>query len=340
MRYHIATSLLILLLASYLGATSLSAEEGEPSPVTGLTLIDAETHTPIRALIAGETINLADLSTRKLNIRAETKDSVSRVDFQYDLQRRFRSETSAPFSLAGDSAGKYRAWTPTLGSHQITAIPYSGNNKETAFSLTFQVIDEELDKRSDEKIRAKTDETPPAVVHTTEIPTPVAPNVQPQAVSTKKAATQTEAPPSSSVFLLEQPRADSRKAGTKSALANTAAAPPPTGKCVSFVDDQATRLTLGCSYTLSDPVRAHVALDLGNSKTRAVCDLGMPATPMVASCALTPEIAAGLGEGKLVLSIESLAETGSSLQGRLGPLAVNSAAAKNLTDLHNGGLNN
>jgi hypothetical protein len=109
---------------------------------------------------------------------------------------------------------------------------------------------------------------------------------------------------------------------------------------VSFVDDQATRLTLGCSYTLSDPVRAHVTLDLGNSKKRAVCDLGMPATPMVATCALTPEIAAGLGEGKLVLSIESLAESGSSLQGRLGPLAINSAAAANSGDLNNGGVHN
>jgi len=95
--------------------------------VTALTLINADTDQPILALTDGMTLRFADLPTRNLNVRAETSPSVvGSVRFGLDGQANYRTETSSPYALAGDSGGDYSAWTPALGAHALTATPYSG----------------------------------------------------------------------------------------------------------------------------------------------------------------------------------------------------------------------
>jgi CubicO group peptidase (beta-lactamase class C family) len=95
--------------------------------VTTLRLMNADTDQPIIALSNGATITLASLSTRNLNVRAETSPStVGSVRFALDANTNYRTETAAPYALAGDDSGDYRPWTPSVGSHTLKATPYTG----------------------------------------------------------------------------------------------------------------------------------------------------------------------------------------------------------------------
>jgi hypothetical protein len=97
--------------------------------VTALTLMNANTDQPILTMTNGMTITLANLATRNLNIRAVTSPSlVGSVRFALDGSANYRTETLAPYALAGDDSGDYRAWTPIVGSHTLKATPYSGTN--------------------------------------------------------------------------------------------------------------------------------------------------------------------------------------------------------------------
>lgn len=118
------------------------AETG--AKVTRLTLMNADTDQPIQTLTSGSTITLANLPTRRLNIRADTDPAlVGSVRFALDGTVNYRTETLAPYALAGDDDGDYRPWTPAAGSHTIKATPYSGANASgtagTALSVTFTV---------------------------------------------------------------------------------------------------------------------------------------------------------------------------------------------------------
>ena len=62
-----------------------------------------------------------------LNIRANVSGSVGSVRFGLDGNTNFRTEQQRPYALAGDSSGNYEAWTPALGSHSLTATPYSAS---------------------------------------------------------------------------------------------------------------------------------------------------------------------------------------------------------------------
>jgi hypothetical protein len=58
------------------------------------------------ALADGMTLKFADLPTRNLNVRAETSPSVvGSVRFGLDGQANYRTETSSPYALPGDSGG-------------------------------------------------------------------------------------------------------------------------------------------------------------------------------------------------------------------------------------------
>ena len=55
----------------------------------------------------------------------------------------FRIEGGAPYALAGDVSGNYNPWTPSLGSHTLQVIPYSGGNatgtQGTGMTVNFTV---------------------------------------------------------------------------------------------------------------------------------------------------------------------------------------------------------
>lgn len=122
----------------------------ESLAVTGFTLIDADLDTPIAGfelLAQDATVDLADLPTRNLALRANTGEAtVGSVSFTHDLPLAARTENTPPFAVAGDTRGNYNAWRSQPGTYTVTATPYPDDNAQgapgTAATLTFTVVDE------------------------------------------------------------------------------------------------------------------------------------------------------------------------------------------------------
>ena len=131
-------------------ALSASATPVDSSPVgsiTHLVLYDAVNDTPLSShdpLVSGSTIDLL-LSGASLNIVAEIAGAVESVVFTYDGAL-YRTESVAPYALQGDNgSGNFYSWTPTLGTHTLSATPYSGNSGTgeagAPFSISFTVVE-------------------------------------------------------------------------------------------------------------------------------------------------------------------------------------------------------
>ena len=120
-----------------------------PQAVESFTLINADTDQPIatfNSLSNGATLNLAMLPTRNLNIRANTSPAtVGSVRFGLDGKSNYRTDNRAPYALGGDN-GNYSTWKPSLGTHTLTARPYTRSDARgtagTALTITFSVIDQ------------------------------------------------------------------------------------------------------------------------------------------------------------------------------------------------------
>lgn len=98
-----------------------------------LTLFNAATDLPLFPLVDGSIISFAAVGT-SLNIGAtpQLATGVGSVVFTYDGAV-FNMENLAPYSLARDSELTggiidYKSWTPTLGTHSLTATAYSSRN--------------------------------------------------------------------------------------------------------------------------------------------------------------------------------------------------------------------
>lgn len=125
---------------------AMNAPVSSAPSVTGFTLVNADTDADLGPLANGATVNLATLPTRNLNVRANTTPSpTGSVLFGLDGTPALRIESTAPFALMGDSGGDYAPWTPGLGSHALSATPYSGGGATgtagATFAVTFSVVD-------------------------------------------------------------------------------------------------------------------------------------------------------------------------------------------------------
>ncbi|RAJ92647.1 putative secreted protein (Por secretion system target) [Larkinella arboricola] len=126
---------------------TISFSVADQLEVVSFSLINAESQQPIQELTAGQTVDLASLSTRKLNIRANTRPAtVGSVVMELSgEQTRTQTETDAPYALFGDQGGTYRSWMPAPGSYTLTATPYtqtSGSGTAgKSLTLNFQFTD-------------------------------------------------------------------------------------------------------------------------------------------------------------------------------------------------------
>ena len=93
--------------------------------VTAFELWDAGLNKKIMTLFGGETLDLAKLPA-KLSIVVQGTSQTQSIKFGYDSNTRYRIETIKPWAIAGDRLGKLYAFTMTLGSHKVSATPYSG----------------------------------------------------------------------------------------------------------------------------------------------------------------------------------------------------------------------
>lgn len=132
---------------SNVASAVVSAPAPTPAPtseaVVRLVLVNADTDEDLMVLTDGVLLDLSALPTRNLNVRAEVEGSVESVTFA--LNGALSVENHAPYALAGDATGDFRAWTPTLGLNTLTATPYTldkaGGTAGASLSVGFQVVD-------------------------------------------------------------------------------------------------------------------------------------------------------------------------------------------------------
>jgi hypothetical protein len=125
--------------------TVTDGQSGTGQSVTGFTLVNADTDVDLGPLTDGDTVNLASVS--RLNVRADTSPfPVGSVKFGYDANPNYRVENTPPYALAGDTSGNYNPWTPSVGSHSLTATPYTasaaGGTAGTSLTVRFTVVND------------------------------------------------------------------------------------------------------------------------------------------------------------------------------------------------------
>ena len=94
------------------------------------------------------TIDLA-VTGANLNIRADTSPAtVGSVRFSYDAVSNYMTQSGAPYAIGGDSLTDYWPWTPALGTHTLTATPYTlsagGGTAGTPLTVVFTVINSQV----------------------------------------------------------------------------------------------------------------------------------------------------------------------------------------------------
>ncbi|WP_430967357.1 BspA family leucine-rich repeat surface protein [Spongiimicrobium sp. 2-473A-2-J] len=110
----------------------------DPLSITGLVLIDRNTDEEVSVLTDGLVLNLIDLPTLDLDIKALATDDTQRVRMELTGdQMRNRVDTEAPFLLYGNANGA--PFFP--GMFTITASAFSGSAEGLIKSIDFEIID-------------------------------------------------------------------------------------------------------------------------------------------------------------------------------------------------------
>lgn len=113
--------------------------------VTKFYVVSVDSNTDLFELQDGAIISS---SLGNINIRADVEDCgtiVESVRFQLTgATSKTQMENYAPWVLTGDNSGIYRNWDYNLGSHTITATPYSANSgygtPGTPLTVNFQIV--------------------------------------------------------------------------------------------------------------------------------------------------------------------------------------------------------
>ena len=136
----VGTPLEITVKVQTSSTTSTSSPSTTPT-VTKLTLVSASTQRDLRVLYNNLTIDLSSDGS-SLNVRADAGGSVKSIVF-YLNGSKFSVENIAPYAFAADDDGRYRKWTPTIGTHKLKAVPYPSSNgggtPGTPLEVTFKV---------------------------------------------------------------------------------------------------------------------------------------------------------------------------------------------------------
>ncbi|MGY3089346.1 hypothetical protein ACVWYF_002386 [Hymenobacter sp. UYAg731] len=114
--------------------------------ITSFTLVNADTDLDIQTMTSGMTLTLSALSTRNLNIRANTTPAIV-GSVAFDLtgpQTQSGIENQAPYALFSDLNGDYTAWTPVSGTYTLTATTFDGaqggGTQGSGLTISFVVV--------------------------------------------------------------------------------------------------------------------------------------------------------------------------------------------------------
>ena len=120
--------------------------ENSVGGITSFTLVNADTDLDIQTMTSGMTLTLSALSTRNLNIRANTTPAIV-GSVAFDLsgpQTQSGIEDQAPYALFSDLNGDYAAWTPVSGTYTLTATTFDaaqgGGAQGSGLTISFVVV--------------------------------------------------------------------------------------------------------------------------------------------------------------------------------------------------------
>ncbi|MEO0527751.1 MAG: choice-of-anchor I family protein, partial [Bacteroidota bacterium] len=144
-------------------ATTILSDLGEPaigSPgnqgptgdtgmlsIVSFTLVDANTNQDILNVIDGDSINLANLPTSFINIRANTSNDAMSVRFVLTGEiNSIGTENVEPYALFGDIGGNYRGRTLLSGNYSLTVTAFSEEDLQgmegTPITINFEVFED------------------------------------------------------------------------------------------------------------------------------------------------------------------------------------------------------
>ncbi|MGB5691451.1 MAG: HYR domain-containing protein [Flavobacteriaceae bacterium] len=128
--------------------------------IRGFVLVDAHRNQDIMELEEGMTLDLEELTTDSLNIRAIGTEDVESVGFELTgIEEVKRNENLPPYALFGDHGGDYVAHQFLTGSYMLKATPYALNNLsgEAGESLTVSFAIERMSDDSESEIPSESD---------------------------------------------------------------------------------------------------------------------------------------------------------------------------------------
>lgn len=131
--------------------TEIDIREGQTGAfVESVTIIDADTDQPIAWVsdpADGMVLDLAKLSQGRLNLVGHLADAggVFSGSVHFTLDDWSNTENYAPFAVFGNEGNEYNGWQATPGTHTLTAIVYSEQNRGgvvgSTMKMTFTVVD-------------------------------------------------------------------------------------------------------------------------------------------------------------------------------------------------------
>ena len=92
----------------------------------------------IGELLPGTTLYLDQLPSINVVAVVASEEAVQSVEFSLNNQA-FSVENVAPYALAGDTSGDYKAWTPSVGNYLITARAFSEDKTQGDAGLPFSI---------------------------------------------------------------------------------------------------------------------------------------------------------------------------------------------------------
>ena len=119
--------------------------EGIGPTVTEFILVDADSDADIMVLNDGAVIDVTNLPSTNLNIRAEANSLTESVFMEISgAINASRNENVAPYALFGDNGGNYAGRMFSAGNYSVNATPYSQDNKAgnegSALAINFEII--------------------------------------------------------------------------------------------------------------------------------------------------------------------------------------------------------
>jgi hypothetical protein len=128
----------------------VSPRNASAQAVGSVDLINSDTGEVLSPFTDGMVIDFASLPTRNLNLRVNTiPTQIGSVRFDYDGNSYYRVEDRVPYAIGSNDGPDYLDWTPSLGDHTLTIVPYSDADAQgttgPAQTYTFTVIDSSVD---------------------------------------------------------------------------------------------------------------------------------------------------------------------------------------------------